>query len=153
MTSFRLLSLCVLIVLAGCSSDDGPMISADASTIQNDDSSPDTDNDGVSDAAEGAGDMDGDGIPNYLDLDSDGDAISDNHEYNHPCSEQFAETRANYGAPDLQRDYPVMSERVPLVVNEYWYEGLSTIIRFTSMETEDFCTVFTEENTVVWDNS
>jgi len=37
----------------------------------------DLDNDGISNADEGYGDTDGDGIPNYLDLDSDNDGIPD----------------------------------------------------------------------------
>lgn len=41
---------------------------------------PDTDGDGIPDSIEGEGDADGDGIPNYLDLDSDGDGILDSIE-------------------------------------------------------------------------
>ena len=37
----------------------------------------DLDNDGISNDEEGYGDDDGDGIPNYLDLDSDNDGIPD----------------------------------------------------------------------------
>ncbi|MDY7076624.1 MAG: Ig-like domain-containing protein, partial [Chloroflexota bacterium] len=37
----------------------------------------DADGDGISDTTEGAGDPDGDGLPNYLDTDSDGDGIPD----------------------------------------------------------------------------
>lgn len=37
----------------------------------------DSDNDGLPDAAEGRGDLDKDGFPNYLDRDSDGDGIAD----------------------------------------------------------------------------
>ncbi len=37
----------------------------------------DDDNDGIYDTAEGSGDTDGDGIPNYLDSDSDNDGCSD----------------------------------------------------------------------------
>ncbi len=37
----------------------------------------DSDGDGISDAIEGTDDLDGDGIPNYLDLDSDGDGVLD----------------------------------------------------------------------------
>lgn len=155
MHPYRIASICLFFAITACDSSE-PMNSAgqpdNADLLQNDESLSDTDNDGVSDADEGTGDMDGDGIPNYLDLDSDGDAISDAHEYNHPCTENFIETRSIYGTPDLQRDFPVMSERVPLVVTEYWYQSQATIVRFTSMETEDFCTVFTEENTVVWEN-
>ncbi|SDD06159.1 Calx-beta domain-containing protein [Pedobacter soli] len=40
----------------------------------------DSDGDGITDAVEGLGDPDGDGIPNFLDLDSDGDGIPDNIE-------------------------------------------------------------------------
>jgi hypothetical protein len=39
--------------------------------------SADTDGDGIPDNREGADDVDGDGSPNYLDLDSDGDCIPD----------------------------------------------------------------------------
>lgn len=41
---------------------------------------PDDDGDGISDIVEGTGDLDGDGIPNYLDEDSDGDGINDSVE-------------------------------------------------------------------------
>ncbi|MBT8100473.1 MAG: hypothetical protein KJO82_12015, partial [Gammaproteobacteria bacterium] len=37
----------------------------------------DTDDDGITDATEGAGDTDSDGVPNYRDLDSDNDGIPD----------------------------------------------------------------------------
>lgn len=40
----------------------------------------DSDIDGIPDIVEGIGDADGDGIPNYLDLDSDGDGIPDGEE-------------------------------------------------------------------------
>ncbi len=40
----------------------------------------DADGDGILDSVEGAGDIDGDGIPNYRDLDSDGDGVSDAQE-------------------------------------------------------------------------
>ncbi|OED37958.1 hypothetical protein AB833_22045 [Chromatiales bacterium (ex Bugula neritina AB1)] len=114
--------------------------------------SADTDGDGVSNRDEGTDDPDGDGIPNYLDLDSDGDSISDLHEYNHPCQGEFENIVQTYGQPDEQREFPELSERVPLVVNEYWYGNLAKIVRFTSMETEDFCTVVEEENTTLWNN-
>ncbi|RBQ11287.1 tandem-95 repeat protein, partial [Pedobacter miscanthi] len=58
----------------------------------------DSDNDGIKDQLEGAGDTDGDGIPNFLDLDSDGDGIPDNIE---------AQSTAGYIAPsgvDANRD-------------------------------------------------
>ena len=97
-------------------------------------------------------DDDNDGVPNYLDLDSDGDSISDSHEYNHPCAEKFTEYLASIGAPDASREFPELSERVPLVVTEYWYADTSMLVRFTSMETEDFCTVVEEENAVIWNN-
>ncbi|WP_029277763.1 tandem-95 repeat protein [Pedobacter borealis] len=50
----------------------------------------DSDNDGILDSVEGVGDIDGDGIPNFLDLDSDGDGIPDQIE---------AQASANYIAP------------------------------------------------------
>lgn len=37
----------------------------------------DSDGDGIDDLTEGTDDLDGDGIPNYLDLDSDGDGVND----------------------------------------------------------------------------
>jgi len=40
-------------------------------------SDADSDGDGIPDFREGANDLDGDGAPNYLDLDSDGDCIAD----------------------------------------------------------------------------
>ncbi|MDQ8003742.1 MAG: Ig-like domain-containing protein [Pedobacter sp.] len=50
----------------------------------------DSDNDGILDSVEKAIDTDGDGIPNFLDLDSDGDGIPDNIE---------AQSTAGYIAP------------------------------------------------------
>lgn len=50
----------------------------------------DSDNDGILDAIEGSLDTDGDGILNFLDIDSDGDGIPDNIE---------AQTTAGYIAP------------------------------------------------------
>jgi len=50
----------------------------------------DSDNDGILDAVEGSADTDGDGILNFLDIDSDGDGIPDNIE---------AQTTAGYIAP------------------------------------------------------
>ncbi len=110
----------------------------------------DTDKDGASNDIEGTADIDGDGIPNYLDLDSDGDGISDAHEYNNPCAEKFAAAIAQYGPVTDTREFPELSERVPLVVAEYWFADSSTLVRFTSMETDDFCTVVEEKNTSVW---
>ena len=158
MAPLRFLPLFLALTLIGCESENNMMNTTGMNTtggntnsqLQEDALAPDTDEDGVSDVDEGGGDPDGDGIPNYLDWDSDGDSISDKHEYNHPCSDKFDEIIATNGEPDQQRDYPVMSERVPLIVTEYWYESMATIVRFTSMETEDFCTVFTEESTVLW---
>lgn len=126
--------------------------STSSGLIQADDSSPDTDGDGVSNDAEGTGDLDGDGVPNYLDLDSDGDMVSDAHEYNHPCAAEFAISKEQYGEPTATRDYPEFSERVPLIVTEHWYADAATIVRFTSMETEDFCTVAEEQNASVWND-
>lgn len=168
MSSMRLLPLCFAIAaLSACDSSTEPMTgnnepaigaASDAmvqsdndALVQSDISAADTDGDGVSNAEEGTGDMDGDGVPNYLDLDSDGDSISDAHEYSHPCATYFAEVKADTGTPDLQREFPELSERVPLVVTEYWYESSATIVRFTSMETEDFCTVVVEDNAAVWE--
>ncbi len=153
--SHTLCSVCVVVTLSACESDSESMVVNDApdnTIMQNDITQSDTDGDGVSNADEGTGDIDGDGIPNYLDLDSDGDFISDAHEYNHPCAEKFSEVKAQSGDPDLQREFPELNERVPLVVTEYWYEPEATIVRFTSMETEDFCTVVVEDNSVVWNN-
>jgi len=155
-----LASLCVL-ALVGCGSDTAtkatdnlnqPLSDASDNLIQNDGSSSDTDNDGRSNNAEGTGDADGDGVPNYLDLDSDGDSIPDSHEYNHPCSADFAAIQERMGQPTDSRDYPELSERIPLIVDEYWYADTSTIVRFTSMVTEDFCSVVEESDTSHWDN-
>jgi len=133
-------------------SDEPSLGAARNPVILDDVTGADTDGDGVSNEQEGSGDLDQDGIPNYLDLDSDGDSISDAHEYNHPCASEFAAQVSLNGEPDQQREFPELSERVPLVVNEYWYENTATTVRFTSMETEDFCTVVTEQNTTVWNN-
>ena len=40
----------------------------------------DSDNDGIDDSVEGSGDQDSDGVPNYLDLDSDNDGMPDSVE-------------------------------------------------------------------------
>ena len=160
----NLLSACLLLSLTGCGgsgenaqgpTDKDPTIAAaqdNSSVVQSDVDTIDTDGDGVSDAAEGTDDLDNDGVPNYLDLDSDGDSISDSHEYNHPCEEKFSDIESSFGKPDAMREFPELSERVPLVVTEFWYEASATIVRFTSMETEDFCTVVEEENTAIWNN-
>lgn len=159
-----ILPFSLAILLAGCGGSneatDGavlvndPVIAAATAPIIlfDDVADVDTDGDGASNDEEGTGDLDGDGVPNYLDLDSDGDSISDAHEFNHPCAEDFSAQKNLNGDPDRHREFPELSERVPLVVTEYWYESTATIIRFTSMETEDFCTVVTEESTTVWDN-
>ncbi len=157
------LGLAILVASCGGSNDsitalepanDEPIIAAasTASIILSDAGSTDTDGDGASNEVEGTGDIDGDGVPNYLDLDSDGDSISDAHEYNHPCADNFSAQKDLLGTPDLQREFPEFSERVPLVVTEYWFESTATIVRFTSMETEDFCTVVTEESATAWQN-
>lgn len=162
MQKFKFMSLmaCCALVLTACggngSTEEEQLTpqtqQTSAGLIQADDSSPDTDGDGVSNDAEGTGDPDGDGIPNYLDLDSDGDSISDAHEYNHPCAPEFAVANEKFGTPTATRDYPELSERVPLIVTEHWYSDSATIVRFTSMETEDFCTVAEEENAAVWND-
>jgi hypothetical protein len=47
----------------------------------------DADGDGIADAAEGTGDVDGDGTPNHVDADSDGDGLTDAEEArsSRPC--------------------------------------------------------------------
>ncbi|MBI5091880.1 MAG: hypothetical protein HZB26_05470 [Candidatus Hydrogenedentes bacterium] len=50
----------------------------------------DTDKDGFTDGEEGTDDPDGDGVPNYLDDDSDGDALTDSNEFrigSDPCNQ------------------------------------------------------------------
>ncbi len=162
MQNLKLISTmaCCAFVLTACGgsgedSTGSALIQQDASQpgvalIQADDSSPDTDGDGRSNDAEGTGDPDGDGIPNYLDLDSDGDSISDAHEYNHPCAADFAAAAEKFGTPTETRDYPELSERIPLIITEHWFSDSATIVRFTSLETEDFCTVAEEENASLW---
>ena len=147
MQNLKLISTmaCCAFVLTACGgsgedSTGSALIQQDASQpgvalIQADDSSPDTD---------------GDGIPNYLDLDSDGDSISDAHEYNHPCAADFAAAAEKFGTPTETRDYPELSERIPLIITEHWFSDSATIVRFTSLETEDFCTVAEEENASLW---
>ncbi|MEM6954566.1 MAG: hypothetical protein AAF645_02725 [Myxococcota bacterium] len=65
---------------------------------------PDSDGDGLSDAFEGLGDADGDGQPNYLDLDSDGDGLldSDEHRLDDPC--RAADSDGDGSADFLDRD-------------------------------------------------
>lgn len=154
--ALKVLPVCLTLVLSGCGGSNEIADPSDTETLtsgpQSDISAADTDGDGVSDDEEGTGDIDGDGVPNYLDLDSDGDSISDSHEYNHPCTEEFENLTIRMGLPTDTREYPELSERVPLVVTEYWYSDTSTIVRFTSMETEDFCTVVEEENASRWSN-
>ncbi len=147
--ALKFLPVLIAFSLLGCDSSTEPDTTG---VLQSDISSADTDGDGISDDEEGTDDIDGDGVPNYLDLDSDGDSISDAHEYNHPCAEEFDNLTARLGEPTATREYPELSERVPLVVTEYWYDGMSKIVRFTSMETEDFCTVVEEENASLWSN-
>ena len=159
---FTIMPLFFTLFVAGCDGttepteslvDDEPILSAARIPVILDDvTGADTDGDGVSNEQEGSGDPDQDGIPNYLDLDSDGDSISDAHEYNHPCASEFAALISRNGEPDQQREFPELSERVPLVVTEFWYENTATIVRFTSMETEDFCTVVTEQSASLWEN-
>lgn len=144
------LLLYLAFLIAGCGGNENISTETNNPGLQSDGSFVDTDRDGVSDTEEGSGDMDGDGVPNYLDLDSDGDYISDAHEYNHPCADKFAAQKELSGAPDQQREFRELSERVPLIVTEYWYENTATIVRFTSMETEDFCTVVTEPDSSIW---
>ena len=124
-----------------------------AGLIQSDDSSPDTDGDGRSNSEEGSSDPDGDGVPNYLDLDSDGDGISDAHEFNHPCTDQFAAIQEKFGIPTDTREFPALAERLPIIVTEHWFSDSATLVRFTSMETEDFCTVVEEQNVTIRDNA
>jgi hypothetical protein len=62
--------------------------------------SEDADGDGIADAAEGRGDEDGDGTPNWQDTDSDGDGISDAEENpgGNPCSPRDTD---GDGTPDF----------------------------------------------------
>lgn len=152
--SVTALPICLALVLSGCGGSGGNTDSEIVGNeVQNDISDQvDTDGDGVSDKVEGTGDPDNDGLPNYLDLDSDGDYISDAHEYNHPCEANFAEQIELYGEPDETREYPQQGERIPLVITEYWYGSQSKIVRFTSIETDDFCTVSELENASLWSN-
>ena len=156
MKQITLLAFCTIALAACGGSNDSDPVSNDADAplsnlIQADDISPDTDNDGRSNNEEGTDDPDGDGIPNYLDLDSDGDGVPDSHEYNNPCSGEFAEQNEKYGTPSDTRDF-IAQERVPLIVTEHWYADSATIVRFSSLLTEDFCTVVEEENTSKWSN-
>ena len=86
---FTIMPLFFTLFVAGCDGttepteslvDDEPILSAARIPVILDDvTGADTDGDGVSNEQEGSGDPDQDGIPNYLDLDSDGDSISDAH--------------------------------------------------------------------------
>lgn len=53
----------------------------------------DSDGDGLTDAVEGTSDFDGDGLENYIDIDSDGDGITDNRE---------SQASSSYRAPNLK---------------------------------------------------
>ena len=145
------LPIAFALAITGCGGSGGEDLNPESA--QNDVSDQvDTDGDGVSDKVEGTDDPDNDGLPNYLDLDSDGDFVSDTHEYNHPCEADFAIQRGLYGEPDETRDYPQQGERIPLVINEFWYSDASLIVRFTSIETDDFCSVAEEHNASLWSN-
>ena len=153
-----LLACCTLTLGACGGNDDSATDTLEASPaaalpnlLSADDSSPDTDNDGRSNAEEGTGDTDGDGVPDYLDLDSDGDGIPDSHEYNSPCAQDFALMNEKHGVPTDTRDF-IAQERVPLIVVEHWYADTATVVRFSSLLTEDFCTVVEEENASIWTN-
>jgi hypothetical protein len=62
--------------LDGAIGDDWDILAAGASLPEAEDS----DDDGLPDDVEGQGDPDQDGVPNHLDLDSDGDGVSDEDE-------------------------------------------------------------------------
>lgn len=79
--------LCAFALLAGCSSDPRPTrdggvdgATMDATGPNRCDSMVDSDGDGLWDDFETMNDFDLDGTPNHLDLDSDGDGISDRDE-------------------------------------------------------------------------
>jgi hypothetical protein len=86
----RLLSVMMLLLPLGCGPETGQLNPGGkgdngASRPQCTSTPPDTDNDGISDADEGASakppvDTDRDGIPDFRDLDSDGDGIPDSIE-------------------------------------------------------------------------
>jgi hypothetical protein len=61
----------------------------------------DSDNDGLPDASEGRGDVDKDGYPNYLDRDSDGDGIADGVE---KTGDPDKDGKANYVDTDSDGD-------------------------------------------------
>jgi len=63
----------------------------------------------------------------------------------------FDTQRGIHGTPTAEREFPQQNERVPLVINEYWYADQQMIVRFTSIETDDFCNVETIENATLWD--
>ncbi len=84
----------------GPSSDSGPlpdgaMPDSGGGTTGGCDRNADADSDGIADAVEGMSDTDGDGTPNYLDDDSDGDGYSDAEERgptSTPCGPRNTDT-------------------------------------------------------------
>ncbi len=99
-------------LIAGCNAgtsgpirrfDGGP--GTDGALVTCDDLT-DSDGDGIVDAAEGSGDIDGDGAPNSQDTDSDGDGISDRDENfsTSPCAPTDTDGDGRPNAYDLDSD-------------------------------------------------
>ena len=81
---------------------DDPLEDDDVDIAEEDDFLPDADNDTISDAHEGDGDMDGDTIPDYLDLDSDADTIPDSVEAGDEDLETAPRDTDEDGYPDFR---------------------------------------------------
>ncbi len=73
----------------------------------------DADQDGIPDEIEGVEDVDGDTVPNYRDLDSDGDGLLDADEVGSPCNPTMCDQTPNYLNPDSDGDGILDGDEAP----------------------------------------
>lgn len=103
--------------LAGCRvgtgiTDGDGGLSPDGRLVVRCETTTDTDGDGIFDEFEGPADFDGDGIPNFQDLDSDGDGFSDRDEHgtDNGCSARDTDGDGHFDFLDLDRDGDGLSD-------------------------------------------